>query len=200
MKLKTALLIVDVQNDFCPGGALPVAGGDTIVPVLNKYIRYAGKKKMPVFASRDWHPKKTEHFKNYGGIWPEHCVADSEGSAFHPKLNLPKTALIISKGIDPEQDGYSAFQAVNEQGIELFDLLAMIRTQKLLIGGLATDYCIKNTVLDALKNKFRVELLMDAIKGVNINPNDSVDAISEMQRKGARRSFLRDYKEIMQKV
>ena len=187
MKLKQALIIVDVQNDFCPDGALAVPEGDRIVPVLNKYIRVCKSRKIPVFATRDWHPPKTKHFNKFGGLWPSHCVQQSKGAQFHPGLRLPKNAIIVSKGMDPELEGYSAFDAVNEQGVSLLNLLKILRVQKLLIGGLSTDYCVKFSVLDALKKGFRVGLLMDAIKGVNINSDDSKKAIVKIVKKGAKR-------------
>ncbi len=187
MKLRQALVIVDMQNDFCPNGALTVPGGDRIVPVLNRYIRICKRKKIPVFATRDWHPPKTKHFKKFGGLWPRHCVRLSKGAQFHPGLRLPENAIIVSKGMDPELEGYSAFDAVNEQGVRLLNLLKILRVQRLLIGGLATDYCVKFSVLDALKKGFRVGLLMDAIKGVNIKPDDSKKAISLAVKNGAKK-------------
>ena len=123
MKLKKALLIVDVQNDFCPKGALGVPEGDKVVGVLNKYIKIFSDKKLPIFASRDWHPKKTRHFKKFGGLWPIHCVADTKGAMFHSKLKLPKECIILSKGMDPDKDSYSAFQAVDSNGAIFFNLL-----------------------------------------------------------------------------
>src|SRR4030042_3846541 len=104
MKLKKALLVVDVQNDFCPGGALAVPQGDKIVPILNKYIKIFSRKKLPIFASRDWHPVRTAHFKDFGGVWPVHCIQNTNGSAFHPKLKIPKQTIFLYKGITPEKD------------------------------------------------------------------------------------------------
>lgn len=187
MKLRQALIIVDMQNDFCPKGALPVPEGDKIVAVLNKYIRFCQNKKFPVFATRDWHLPKTQHFKKFGGLWPRHCVQKTKGAQFYPRLKLPQNAIIVSKGMDPNREGYSAFDAVNEQGVSLFDLLKILRVQRLLIGGLAADYCVKFTVLDAMKNGFRVGLLIDAIKGVNIKPDDSKKAIINVIKKGAKK-------------
>ncbi|MFH1093112.1 MAG: bifunctional nicotinamidase/pyrazinamidase [Candidatus Omnitrophota bacterium] len=187
MKLRQALIIVDMQNDFCPEGSLAVPEGDRIVPVLNKYIGLCQSRKIPVFATRDWHPLKTRHFKKFGGLWPRHCVRLTKGAQFHPGLKLPKNAIIVSKGMDPELEGYSAFDAVNEQGVSLLNLLKILRVERLLIGGLATDYCIKFSVLDALKKGFRVGLLMDAVKGVNIKTDDSKKAIILAVKKGAKR-------------
>ncbi len=186
MKLKEALLIVDVQNDFCPGGALAVPEGDKVASILNKYIRIFAKKNLPIIASRDWHPSKTKHFKPFGGLWPKHCRQRTSGAQFHPKLKLPKDTTIISKGMDPEEDSYSAFQAVDAAGRELFTLLKKLSVKKIFIGGLATDYCVKFSVLDALKKGFKVYILTDAMKGVNLKPNDAAEAIGEMISRGAK--------------
>lgn len=190
MEPKRALLIVDVQNDFCPGGALSVPEGDKIVPVLNRYIMIFSRKKWPIFASRDWHPKETKHFKQFGGLWPEHCIQSTRGAGFHPDLRLPRETIILSKGIDPDKDGYSAFQAVDSKGTEFFELLKSSGINELFVGGLATDYCVKSSVLDALKFGFKVKLLIDTIKGVNIKPKDSEQAIEEMVSRGAEKMTL----------
>lgn len=184
MKPDHALLIVDVQNDFCPGGALAVAGGDKVVPVINEYIEAFSKKKLPVIVSRDWHLQRTKHFKDFGGLWPVHCVQDTPGAAFHSDLKLPPETIIVSKGMDSDKDSYSAFQAVDERGRPLREILKDLGVKELWIGGLATDYCVKASVLDALKH-FRVNLLMDAIKGVDLNPGDSRKAVEEMLAAGA---------------
>lgn len=194
MKFKKALLIVDVQNDFCPGGALAVPGGDKIIPNLNKYIKIFAAKKLPIFASRDWHPNKTKHFKKFGGVWPKHCVQNTKGVQFHPKLTLPKETIIISKGMDPEKDSYSAFQAEDTNGMFFLTLLKYLGVQELYVGGLATDYCVKSSVIDALRNGFRVRLLMDGIKGVNLKAKDSDEAIKEMLNSGAKKATLTNLK------
>jgi nicotinamidase/pyrazinamidase len=187
MKKNYALLIVDVQNDFCADGKLAVPEGDAIVPVLNKYISFFVHNKWPVFASRDWHPKKTAHFKEFGGQWPEHCIQDTPGAKFHPLLRLPQDALILSGGMDADKDGYSAFQAVDSRGNEFTHLLNTFSIKELFVGGLATDYCVKWSVLDALKFGFKVTLLTDAIKGVDLKPKDSEAAIEEMVNLGAKK-------------
>jgi nicotinamidase/pyrazinamidase len=192
MRTKRALLIVDVQNDFCPGGSLGVPEGDKIVPGLNKYIKNFSKKKLPVFASRDWHPIKTKHFKDFGGLWPAHCIYNSKGAQFHPKLKLSKEAILLYKGMDPEKDSYSVFQAEDASGMSFPNLLKVLGVKEIYIGGLATDYCVKSSVIDALKNGFKVKLLMDAIKGVNLKPQDSECAIKEMVKKGAKKITLKD--------
>jgi nicotinamidase/pyrazinamidase len=195
MEEKKALLIVDVQNDFCPGGALAVPEGDKIVPVLNKYMIIFSRKKWPIFASRDWHPKESKHFKKFGGPWPEHCIRNTRGARLHPNLRLPKETILLSKGMDPDKDSYSAFQAVDAKGTDFFELLKNSGIKELFVGGLATDYCVKSSVLDALKFGFKVRLLIDAIRGVNIKPEDSEQAIGEMVRGGAEKMTLEELSE-----
>lgn len=187
MKLKRALLVVDVQKDFCPGGALAVPSGDTVIPVLNRYIGFFSKKNLPIFFSRDWHPKVTKHFKKFGGVWPVHCVQNTQGAAFHPKLKIPKPAIILSKGMDPGKDSYSAFQAFDSLGTEFGNLLKMFGISELYVGGLATDYCVKHSVLDGLKAGLKVFLLTDAIRGVNLRPGDDEAAVREMVENGAKK-------------
>lgn len=186
MRLKKALLVVDIQNDFCPGGALGISAGDKIIPVINKYIEIFSKNKLAIFFSRDWHPKKTVHFKKFGGTWPVHCVENTQGASFHPKLKIPKEAIILSKGIDPQEDSYSAFEARDACGQSLGNLLKIFGVEEIYIAGLATDYCVKYSALDALKNGFKVKVLKDAIKGVNIKPADSQEALDEITGVGAK--------------
>ncbi len=184
-----ALLIVDVQNDFCPGGALAVTQGDKIIPILNRYIQLFSKDQNPVIISRDWHLRQTKHFKEFGGVWPVHCVQNTPGAAFHPALKLPPRTIIVSKGMDPEKDSYSAFQAIDEQGLPLLKILQDLDIKELWIGGLATDYCVKASILDALKY-FKVHLLVDAIQGVDLQPGDSKKAIGDMVKAGAQEMTL----------
>jgi nicotinamidase/pyrazinamidase len=192
--MKKALLVVDVQNDFCPGGALPVSGGDKVVPVLNKYIKLFSQKKLPIFFSRDWHPKKTAHFKKFGGPWPAHCVQKTPGARFHPQLNIPEEGIILSKGLGPDEDSYSAFQARDEKGQSLTHFLTDFGIEVLYIGGLATDYCVKFSALDAAKNGLKVKILTDAIKGVDLKPGDSKDAVAVMMKAGAEKIDLSGFK------
>lgn len=182
---KKGLLIVDVQNDFCPGGTLAVKQGDKIIPVLNKYISYFRKHKFPIFASRDWHPKITTHFKLYGGIWPVHCVQNTKGARFHFKLKLPRSAVILSKGMHPKKDSYSAFQAVDKKNQSFERILKNKKINELYVGGLATDYCVKASVLDALRKKLKTSVLTDAIRGVDLKSGDSKKALREMTKSGA---------------
>ncbi len=185
MQLKKALLIVDVQNDFCPGGALAVPDSDKIIPTINKYIKIFAKHKLPIFASRDWHPKETKHFKQFGGLWPRHCVQNTKGAKFNPDLKLSQEAIILSKGMDPNKDSYSVFQAIDSNGTDFLNLLKIFGVDEIFVAGLATDYCVKWSVLDALRLNFKVKLLTDAIKGVNLKPKDSQGAINEMASSGA---------------
>jgi nicotinamidase/pyrazinamidase len=195
MKLKKALLIVDLQNDFCPGGTLAVPAGDKIVPKINRYINIFKKKKTPIFASRDWHPVQSSHFKDFGGVWPVHCIHNSKGAAFHPKLKLPREAILLYKGMDPQRDSYSVFQSEDSRGVSFPNLLKLLKVGELYVGGLATDYCVKFTVLDALKHGIKVKLLTDAIKGVDLKAGDSEEAIKAMVKKGARKIKLSDLSE-----
>jgi nicotinamidase/pyrazinamidase len=137
--------------------------------------------------TRDWHPTVTRHFHQFGGPWPEHCVEGSHGAAFHPELVFPNDALVISKGMDPEKDSYSAFQATDLNGMALADLLELSGISEIYIGGLATDYCVKYSALDALKYGMKVFILIDAIAGVNLQPEDSNAALEEMVRNGAKK-------------
>lgn len=185
MQKKSALIVVDVQNDFCPGGALGVRGGDQIVPVLNRYIEKFSRARLPIIATRDWHPEKTSHFKSGGGPWPAHCIRQTQGAEFHADLKLGEETVVVSKGTAQDEDGYSAFQARNVSGTTLAELLRRSGVETIYIGGLATDYCVKYTVLDGLQHGFRAVVLGDAIRGVDLDPNDSRRALNEMSAAGA---------------
>lgn len=186
MDKHAALLIVDVQNDFCPGGTLPVPEGNRVVEPLNRAAERFAAAGLPVVASRDWHPPVTRHFKDYGGIWPTHCVQESPGAAFHPALLLPAGTVVVSKGTDPERDSYSAFEAVTQEGKSLEEFLTSEGVRHLYIGGLATDYCVSASALDALMIGFAVTVLTDAVAGVDVKPGDSERALEQMKRAGAR--------------
>jgi nicotinamidase/pyrazinamidase len=177
---KRALIVVDVQNDFCPGGSLAVAQGDAVVAPLNKLITEFLERGEPVYKTRDWHPAKTKHFQLYGGTWPVHCVQGTSGAEFHPDLTNDPRITIISKGIDESADGYSGFDGTN-----LAQLLREESVEEVWVGGLATDYCVKHTVLDALREGFEVKALADAMRAVNINSDDGAKAIDEMRDAGA---------------
>ncbi|HUS75925.1 MAG TPA: nicotinamidase [Methanothrix sp.] len=193
LKLKKALLVVDVQNDFCPGGALGIHGGHEIIPILNEYFKFFEKENLPIFVTRDWHPKVTKHFDEFGGVWPEHCVEGSPGAQFHPDLEFPKDTLVMSKGMDPEKDSYSAFDATDSSGIVLANLLKIFGVTEIYIGGLATDYCVKYSALDALKDGLKVFILTDAIAGVNLQPEDSIVALEEMVSRGAKKTISEEF-------
>ncbi|HEV8633787.1 MAG TPA: bifunctional nicotinamidase/pyrazinamidase [Chloroflexota bacterium] len=181
-----ALILVDVQNDFCPGGALAVPEGDRVVPALNREVDRFSRAGRPVVASRDWHPAETTHFQSGGGPWPPHCVQGQPGAQFHRDLRLPRDAIVVSKGTGPREDAYSAFQARDDQGRALTDLLRRRGVRHLVVGGLATDYCVRATVLDGLRQGFEVTVLEDAIRGVDLQPGDSERARAEMRDAGAR--------------
>jgi nicotinamidase/pyrazinamidase len=186
MKVDAALLIVDVQNDFCPGGALGVSGGDDIIPLINDYIRQMQNKGVLIIASRDWHPRITKHFKEFGGIWPVHCVQGSSGAMFRANLDLPSQTLVVSKGMDPERDDYSALHARNDEGKPLPDLLKEMGVRQLYICGLATDYCVRQTALEGLRQGFAITVLKDAVRGVDLETGDSERALAEIEAAGGR--------------
>ncbi|OQX65491.1 MAG: hypothetical protein DRH37_05370 [Deltaproteobacteria bacterium] len=175
-----ALIVVDLQNDFLPGGALAVRHSSEIIPVINRYIALFQSKGLPVYATRDWHPKDHCSFETHGGPWPPHCIQDTPGSRFPSELRLPASVVVISKAAEREKDAYSGFE-----GTDLAERLRAAETRRLLIGGLATEYCVFNTVKDALRNGFSVLLLLDAVRAVNVNPDDGKKAVQEMIRLGA---------------
>lgn len=180
-----ALLVVDVQNDFLPGGQLAVARGDQTVPVLNGYITRFREKGLPVFATRDWHPPNHCSFVEQGGPWPPHCVADTAGAALAEGLELPEDTPIVSKATTSERDAYSGFE-----GTDLADRLRARGVKRVFVGGLATDYCVLNTVRDALSLGLETVLLTDAIQAVNAEPGDGARAEREMAQLGARYATL----------
>ena len=184
IKANSALLIVDMQNDFCPGGALPVSEGDSIVPRLNAYIRLFRELGRPIVASRDWHPPQTTHFVPQGGPWPPHCIQNTAGARFHPDLAFPPDALIFSKGTGDQEDAYSAFQARDDRGRSLANRLRALGLEHLYVGGLALDYCVKATALDAIAQGLGATLLVDATRAVNVNPHDAELALEELVRAG----------------
>ncbi|NPB06713.1 MAG: nicotinamidase [Aquificae bacterium] len=185
MKVKVrdgdALIVVDMQRDFMPGGALPVPGADEIVPRVNEYIKLFEREGLPVFFTRDWHPPNHISFKGHGGVWPPHCVQNTEGAAFHPELYLPAdNKFIISKGTSPDFDAYSGFQ-----GTVLDELLKERGVRRIFVCGVATDYCVKNTAEGGLNLGYETFVLTDAIKGVDVNPGDSERALERLLEKGA---------------
>jgi len=178
-KTGDALLVVDVQNDFLPGGSLAVQGGHEIIEPFNRYIDAVQSKGLPVFATRDWHPPGHCSFKEQGGPWPAHCVVDSGGAQFSSDLRLPPSSVVISKGTEIDKDAYSGFQGTNLDG-----RLRSAGIRRLLIGGLATDVCVLSTVKDAIELGYGLFLLEDAIRAVNVKPEDGKKALEEMSRLG----------------
>jgi nicotinamidase/pyrazinamidase len=175
-----ALVIVDLQNDFLPGGALAVPQGDAVIAPLNDAIAAFEARGLPIFATRDWHPREHCSFTAQGGIWPPHCVADTRGAAFADALRLPRSAIIVSKADTARQDAYSGFG-----GTDLAAQLAARGVMRLLVGGLATDYCVLNTVLDGLAAGFEVLLLEEAMRAVEVTPGDGAAAMARMRQAGA---------------
>ncbi|MBI3356221.1 MAG: isochorismatase family protein [Nitrospirae bacterium] len=175
-----ALLIADIQNDFLPSGALGIRGGDEIIPILLRYLHRFHTQGLPIFLTRDWHPPDHCSFRDQGGLWPVHCVAGSPGSLPPPKFEAPASAVIIYKAIDADREAYSAFQ-----GTLLRRHLVAIGVRRLFIGGLATDYCVLNTVKNARALGYDVCLLTDGIKAVNLQPEDGRHAEQEMIGLGA---------------
>ena len=173
--MSNALLIVEVQNDFCPGGALPAPTGDKIIPVINKIL-----DSFPyIIASRDWHPEQTIHFQK----WPVHCVQNSKGAEFPQELNSEKFNVILNKGTASKDDGYSAFEATNKN---LAEYLKSNKIDKLYVTGLVAEYCVKNTVLDALKYGFKTMVIKDAVEGIREKDEDFENAFKEMEKAGAK--------------
>ncbi|MEE9167053.1 MAG: bifunctional nicotinamidase/pyrazinamidase [Candidatus Neomarinimicrobiota bacterium] len=177
---KHALIIVDLQNDFCPGGSLAVTDGDKIVPVVNRLIRTFEEAGQPIFATRDWHPANHCSFQDQGGPWPPHCVQNTIGAEFHPDLKLPPGATVISKATSAQREAYSGFD-----GTDLASRLKLAEVDTVTVCGLATDYCVKGTVSDGLSEGFKVTVVENGIRGVNVKPGDSEKALTEMKRNGA---------------
>jgi nicotinamidase/pyrazinamidase len=190
MQAGDALVIVDVQNDFCPGGSLPVSQGDAVVPVLNEYAQRFVEAGLPVILTRDWHPPHTRHFTTGGGVWPPHCVQRTHGARFHPDLAIPVGAEVVSKGMDPDSDCYSGFDALTDDGRPLAEVLRALGIRRVFVGGLATDYCVRYTARGAIDEGFEVVLLADAMRGVEVQPGDTERALAEMRGRGATETTL----------
>jgi nicotinamidase/pyrazinamidase len=172
-----ALLIVDVQNDFCPGGALPIEEGDQVVTPINAWIREFNIRDLPVFASRDWHPKHHLSFTSEEGRWPPHCIQDTPGAQFHNALELPESAIVVTKGVRFDQDQNSAF---DQTGLEAYMQRKGIR--RLFIAGLALDVCVLATAVDARKMGFEVMLISEACRSVNVR--NGQEALALMRAAG----------------
>ena len=172
-----AVLVMDVQNDFCPGGALAIPDGDQVIAPLNKWAAAAHASGVPVFASRDWHPANHLSFAPQGGTWPPHCVQDSPGAAFHPCLELGERAIVVTKGTRFDKDQYSAF---DETG--LADELKRRGVKRVWVGGLAQDVCVKATALDAAQAGFETHVLPEAT--LPVTPEGGAEALDEMRKAG----------------
>src|SRR5215216_2997863 len=177
----SALVLVDIQNDFCPGGALAVAGGDQIVEIINRLI-----PKFPlVISTQDWHPRNHISFKERGGPWPPHCVQNTPGAELHPALDQSSIAHHFCKAMTSDRDAYSEFEGADEDGRTLDEVLKNRGVKKVYVAGLATDYCVLATTLDAVKNGYDTYAITDAMRAVNVNPGDDAKALEEMARSGA---------------
>ena len=175
-----ALLVVDVQNDFLPGGALGIAGGDSVLAPLNRLLRAWRALGLPVYLTRDWHPAGHCSFAERGGPWPVHCVAGTAGAEFSPRLERVPGDVVISKATRPDRDAYSALD-----GTGLADEIRRTGVRRIFVGGLATDYCVRATGLDARTAGLEVVVLRDAVCAVNVNPGDGAAAMSELAAAGA---------------
>jgi len=181
-----AVLGVDPQNDFCPEGSLAIREGDQIIEPLNKILEHAKNQGWRTLLSRDWHPKGTTHFEE----WPEHCVQETIGAEFHPNLDTDGIT-VFSKGLE-DNDGYSPFEGISEDGKTLDQFLTNVK--RIYIGGLATDYCVRAAVLDAIEREYEVYLLLDAVRAVDVKKGDGQKAIEEMKTAGA---VIIDTKEVL---
>ena len=172
---------MDVQRDFCPGGALAVKGGDEVVSALNRIIAVCERFGIPIYYSRDWHPPNHISFKTRGGPWPPHCVQGTPGAEFNHSLDVPLDAIVISKGDDPNTEAYSAFH-----GTDLEKRLKGAGVGTIILGGLTTDYCVKESTIDARRAGFAVEVLEDCTRAVNVRPKDGEKALAAIRKSGAK--------------
>lgn len=179
-----ALVVTDVQNDFLPGGNLAVANSEQVIPVLNRYIAYFRSLRMPIIATRDWHPPNHCSFYAQGGPWPPHCIQNTLGAAFPADLELPEEVQVVSKANEPDKEAYSSFG-----GGHLHRVLQAAGVRRIFVGGLTTDYCVLNTVKDGMELGYQTFLLEDAVRAVNVQPGDGQRALDEMARAGA--TFMR---------
>ncbi len=179
-----ALVVTDVQNDFLPGGNLAVVDSEQVIPVLNRYLAFFTARKLPVIATRDWHPANHCSFFAQGGPWPPHCIQNTRGAAFPEGLQFPPGVQVVSKADEPDTEAYSSFG-----GGHLHRVLQAAGIQRIFVGGLTTDYCVLNTVKDGMELGYQTFLLEDAVRAVNVQPGDGQRALDEMARAGA--TFLR---------
>jgi len=186
LKPGDALSVTDVQNDFLPGGALGVPGGDRIIPPLNRIIALFHKGRLPLFFTRDWHPPDHCSFQSQGGPWPPHCVRDTPGADFASGLNIPRGAVIISKGTQKDSEQYSTFYGQDAAGRAQSSLMKTLGVRRIFIAGLATDYCVLNSAKDALAGGYEVYVISDAVCAVEVHAGDGQKAVEEMLRGGAK--------------
>ena len=177
--MKTALVVVDIQNDFCPGGALAVTNGDDVIQPANRLIGHFRRHGAPLFYTRDWHPANHCSFKDCGGPWPAHCVQGTPGAAFHGDLEVPDDAVILNKAWRPDSEDFSG-----KSSSELFPRLAQAAVRRIVLVGLATEYCIKATAHEARAEGFEVIVITDAIRPVNVRPGDEQRALDDMRARG----------------
>ncbi len=186
-----ALIVVDLQNDFCPGGTLAVPEGDQIIPTVQRWIRRFQDQGCPIIFTQDAHPAHHISFTEQGGPWPPHCVQGTPGADLHPDLTIPLDAIYVEKGFLPDVDAYSGFEGMvkNSDGIRteasLQQLLDSREIRTIYLAGLATDYCVKATAMDALRLGYQVKVINHAIRGVNVKPDDSLSALVELIARGA---------------
>jgi nicotinamidase/pyrazinamidase len=179
-----ALIIVDVQRDFLPGGRLAVPAGDAIIPAVNRLAALFKARGLPIYATRDWHPADHCSFVEQGGSWPRHCVAGTSGAEKPDGLNLPSGSMVVVKAATADADAYSGFQGTN-----LAELLKARACKRVFIVGLATDYCVSSTAADALKEGFEVVIFEDAVRAVDVKPGDGDRALAALVTQGARRAM-----------
>ena len=179
--MRPALVVVDVQVDFCPGGALAVKNGDEVVPGLNRVIEAFERRSLPIFFTRDWHPADHISFRSRGGAWPPHCVQGTPGAEFQPSLKVPAAAVIISKGSSRDVEAYSGFQ-----GTDLEERLRRLGVDEIFLGGLTTDYCVRESTLDARKAGFSVTVMKDCTRAVDTRTGDGDRALADMRKAGAK--------------
>lgn len=186
LKEGDALLVTDVQNCFLPGGSLGVSRGDEVIEPLNHAIEMFGKKNLPLFFTRDWHPPNHCSFTEQGGPWPVHCVMDTEGAQFSSRLEIPEGSVILSKAFERDTDAYSSFRGIDGSGQLLDELLKRFSIKRIFQGGLATDYCILNTVRDGISLGYEFYVLTDCIRAVDVHQGDGEKALEEMRERGAK--------------
>ena len=187
---KDALIIADMQNDFLPGGALAIKDSDEIIPILNEYAKIFGAAKSKIIAAKDWHPPNHISFVTQGGPWAPHCVQNTKGAEFNPNLKLPEGTITVLKATNPAEEAYSVFD-----GTGLAEQLKELSITRIFIGGLATDYCIVNSVLDARRLGLEAFVLLDGTRGINVKPGDVEKALEIMRANGAKQVTLADLPE-----